>query len=466
MTIKQIFDEIAAEPGTNAKMEILAKYKDNELLKRVLYLANSKRVKYYIKQIPEYPKSNNITSILDTAIDKLSEISSRKLTGHDAIGFLSEILSSVSDDDSYIIERIIEKDCRIGMGQTNINKVFPKLIEDTPYQGAVSFDKKKAMKIFEKGKSGFSQEKKDGRYSNCIISDGNVDLESRSGEPTIIFGAEFLKELEKFEDCVLNGELTMDSKTSRYEANGIIASVIDIKKKTSERTIEETNKKIKEFEKEHGNFEDALSNIRFTVWDCITLEEYSNAFSNTPYKERLKNAEMIILNSGSKMVSVIETRKVKTFQEAMEHFQEMLSKGMEGTILKDPNSPWKDGKPSHAVKMKLEMDIDLKITGFNYGGKGTKNELLISSFNAESSDGLLKTKPQGLKEDMMKYVTENQDKLLWTIIQCKSCGTSQDSDGNYSLLHPVFICLRDDKNTCDSLESIKEIENMAKNLKS
>ena len=110
------------------------------------------------------------------------------------------------------------------------------------------------------------------------------------------------------------------------------------------------------------------------------------------------------------------------------------------------------------------MDVDLRITGFNYGGKGTKNEFLISSFNAESSDGLVKTKPQGLKEDMMKYVTENQDKLLGTILQCKSCGLSSDSSGNYSMLHPAFVMLRDDKDTCDSLESIKEIENMVKTL--
>jgi len=44
--IKEIFDEIAAEGGSNKKMEILGKYKDNELLKKVLYLANSKRVKF------------------------------------------------------------------------------------------------------------------------------------------------------------------------------------------------------------------------------------------------------------------------------------------------------------------------------------------------------------------------------------------------------------------------------------
>ena len=52
MNIKQIFDEIANESGTNEKMNILSKYKENELLKNVLYMANSKRVKFYIKQIP------------------------------------------------------------------------------------------------------------------------------------------------------------------------------------------------------------------------------------------------------------------------------------------------------------------------------------------------------------------------------------------------------------------------------
>jgi hypothetical protein len=32
------------------------------------------------------------------------------------------------------------------------------------------------------------------------------------------------------------------------------------------------------------------------------------------------------------------------------------------------------------------------------------------------------------------------------------------------LLYPAFMMVREDKNTCDSLESIKEIENMVKSL--
>lgn len=465
MKIKEIFDEIAAEGGTNAKVAILTKYVDNELLKRVLYLANSKRVRFYIKQLPEYTPILEYPEGIDFIgqLGRLDGLSLRVTTGSDATFLLKDILSHMTVDDAYIVERIIDKDCKIGLGTTYINKVFKGLIEDTPYMGAVSFDEKKARKVFEKGAKGISQIKMDGRYCNAIIRNGEVEMESRQGEPTILTGAKFLNELTSFEDCVLNGELTMDG-VSRYESNGIIASLIDICSKRDSRTDKENDKKITNFEDKHGSFTGALERIRYTVWDRLTVDEYFNKASKLKYAERLAYLERLIENANPSSVKMIESTIVHNYAQAMTHFQEVLAAGEEGTILKAWDGEWKDGKPTWQIKMKLEMDVDLRITGFNYGGKGTKNEFLISSFNAESSDGLVKTKPQGLKEDMMKYVTENQDKLLGSILQCKSCGLSSDSNGNYSMLHPAFVMLRDDKDTCDSLESIKEIENMVKTL--
>ncbi|MEI6880406.1 MAG: hypothetical protein WCK82_03690 [Bacteroidota bacterium] len=467
MSIKEIFDEIAAESSTNQKMEILKKYKDNELFKRVLYLANSKRVKFFIKQIPVYTH-NKIGWTLEEALNMLMSIANREFTGQNAIDKLTIWLENVSADDAYIIERIIEKDCKIGMGTTFMNKVIKDLIEDTPYMGAISFDEKKARAIFDKGSRGISQIKMDGRYCNAIIRGGEVELESRSGEATIVTGAKFLSELANFEDCVLNGELTMDG-VPRYESNGIIASVIDIQSKRGERTEKETAKKLEVFEKKHGSFEKALNSIRYTVWDTISVDEYFDKSSKIPYLIRLLKVEQLIMKSGSSMVYVIESRIVNTYAEAMEHFQEVLATEVngvpqEGTILKDENGTWKDGKPTWQIKMKLEMDVDLVIVGFNYGTKGTKNENVISSFNCESSDGLVKTRPQGIKEDMMVYITENKDKLMGKILKVKCNGLSKDKEGNYSLLYPSFVEVRDDKNTCDSLESIKNIENMVKSL--
>ncbi len=461
--IKEIFDELANEPGTNNKIEILKKYRDNKLLARVFYLANSKRIKFYIKQIPAYKTDSNHTYSLEEAINRLNNLSERVYTGHEGIDYLSDILSSVSKDDAYIIERIIDKDCKIGTGTTLINKIFPKLIEETPYMGAKSYDADLAKKIFDKKGYGYSDVKMDGRYCNAIIRSGDAELESRGGEPSILTGAQFLNDLSKFKDCVLNGELTIPG-ISRYESNGIIASLISIGNKIL--AGKDTKKEISKFVSENKmSYQDALDSIQYTVWDTITIDEYFDAASSTPYYERRARLIELLKDAGSTKVVLIESREVRTYEEAMSHFQEVLKAGEEGTILKSANGKWKDGKPNWQVKMKLEMDVDLKITGFNYGTKGTKNEHLISSFTCESSDGKVVTRPQGLKEDMMEFVTKNQEALMGTILECKSCGLSQDSKGNYSLLHPAFTRLRDDKKVCDSLESIKSIEAMVKGLK-
>ena len=461
MTIKQIFDEITNEPGTNQKMVILDKYKSNMLLKQVLYLANSKRVKFYIKQIPTYTSSNTAAATLEVACKSLTRLSDRLVTGHAAIAELINICELLTADDAYIIERIIEKDCRLGMGTTNINKIFKGLIEDTPYMGAISFDEKKARAIFNDGRRAYSQIKMDGRYCNAIIRNGEVELESRQGEATVVTGATFLQELADFPDCVLNGELTIDG-VSRYESNGVIASIISILSKRESRGPAETLKHIAKFQQKHGDFTTALESIRFTVWDTITVDEYFDQRSTTSYSERIVNYSTAIYDLKPTMISPVEMYDVATYEEALLRFQEALADGQEGTILKAIHGGWKDGKPNWQIKMKLEMDVDLRITGFNYGTG--KNINVISSVNAESSDGKVVTRPTGINEAMMQHVTDNQQQLLGTILECKCSGLSKDSDGNYSLLHPVFKQLRDDKDTCDDLQSIIAIENMVKGL--
>jgi hypothetical protein len=460
--IKAIFDEIAAEPGTNKKMEILGKYKDNELLKRVLYLANSKRVKFYIKQIPSYKPSSigDTYGMLENNLDALARLSSRELSGHAAIQHLTNTLQYSHTDDAYIIERIIEKDCKIGMGTTNINKIFPGLIEKTPYMGAVAYEKEVAQAIFDEEGPHISQIKMDGRYANAIIRAGDVELESREGEPNILNGAKVLSELALFSDCVLNGEFTIDG-LSRYESNGIIASLISIGGK--ELAGEEIKKEITKLKKKHNvDYKDALNSIVYTIWDIISVDEYFNKKSEKPYHERLSEVIFTMMDLKCEKVRPISSVLVSSFEEAVGHFNEVLNKGGEGTILKSRNGKWKNGKPNWQVKMKLEMDVDLKITGFNYGTG--KNAKFISSVNAESTCGKVVTSPTGIEEDMMKFITENQDRLMGSILEVKCSGLSKDSKGQYSLLHPVFKKLRDDKTDGNTLEEIIGIENMIKGL--
>ena len=473
-----ILNEIDNEPGSNAKVKILSKYKDNNLLKEILYKTYSNKIKFYIKKIPTYNNINltpeNGGYTLGQLITKLDVFTNRELTGNSAIDYLTKLLSKTTLENGLILERVIQKDLKIGMGRTNINKVFPKLIEKTPYMGAKSYSEKLVRKIlnesslYKKEISNsplvISQIKMDGRYCNVIIQNGEVELVSRQGETTHIGSSKLLVELSNLNDnIVLNGELTIDG-VDRYTANGIIASIVDIEGKRKTRGEVVTEKKIVAFEKKHGVYNEFLNKIRFTVWDLITIDEYFLNKSNTLYLYRLDRLNKLLNNNESSLISVIEGKFVDSFEGAMDHFTEALDRGLEGTILKAVDKGWKDGKPNWQVKMKLEMNIDLKIIGFNYGNKGTKNENVISTLITESSCGLLKTNPSGMDEEMMKYVTEHQEELLGTIVEIRCCGISQNSKGDYSTLHPSVVKLRDDKDTFDSLEDTIRIEKMVKNL--
>lgn len=470
-TIKSILDGISAEPGTNAKIDILKKYADNELLKSVLYQAMSKKVKFYIKQIPDFQYIGEDKG-LEWAIEELSRLSSRDFTGGAATNHLQHILGSINIDDQYVVIRIIEKDLKIGMGRTNVNKVIDSLVEKTPYMGAKSYAKKLIDAIMKK-KYALSQIKMDGRYANAIVRDGEVEFVSRAGEPNGIYDAQFLKDLSALGDeLVFNGELTVIGVPVRRTANGIVSSLVDIQLKEEERGPIETQNKIDSFLKKHASdfgkddltFQEALDSVVYTCWDVITVDEYYNKKSNRPYKDRLNHLKDLLALSQPKRIDLIETREVTTSEEAMAHFIEALDRGLEGTILKDADGAWKDGKPNWQVKMKLDMNIDLKIIGFEMGTKGTKNENWISTLNLESSCGLLKTNPSNMDEKMMQYVTENQDKLIGAIVEINCKGLSQDKNGNWSTMHPSVVEIREDKTEFDSLESAKVIEESVKSL--
>lgn len=463
MSIKLILDEISNESSTNQKMVILSKYKDNELLKRVIYLAHSKRVKFYIKQIPEPGSWLNHYS-LEEALKMLEPIMNREYTGYSASEHLAKILCGLSSDDAYVIERIIDKDLKIGMSG-NINKVFPKLIEETPYMGAKPFDIKLAKDLFKGGKSVYCDVKMDGRYNNAIIRNGEVELESRQGEP-VLLDAQFTHELMEFPDCVLNGELTIDG-IERYKANGIIRSLVDITSKMNGRSDVENDKRICAFEEENNmSWRDALDSIVYTVWDMITVDEYFDQKSDRPYEERWSNLQYTLHNQCASMVREVEKIEAKTYEEALINFQLNLERGLEGSILKAKDGKWKNGKPITQVKMKLEIDLDLLIADFNWGTKGTKNENVISSLRCCSSDGLLWTNPSGMTESLMQKITDNQEEWLGKIITVTCSGLTKDVNGNYATLHPRVGAkmYRDDKTVADSLEDIINIENAAKGL--
>lgn len=462
-----ILEDIRNTSSDKGKEQILIQNSGNKLLEAVLYLSNSPRVKYYIKQVPEIVASyeqcgDEPIQALFVLLRKLSE---RSVSGNLAKGMIDLNLITVDKISGELFRQIILKDLRLGVGAKTINKAFKKLIETTPYMGATSFDRKLVEKLIDSGELITAQVKADGCYSNTLT--GDVEMVSRQGESQDIGDCTLTRQLKTIDpDLVLNGELTIRGIKDRAAANGLITSLIDYETKKDSRTEEDNQKRLAKFEKSANvTLQEIKDRVVYTVWDCITLSEYLNQSSSREYIERFRDLKVIVDRQevGGNIELVVQkpfnpkkyTSIEECYNDILSYYKECVDRGEEGIILKSTRGLWVSGKPNYQLKFKEEIHLDLEIIGFKYGNG--KNKDVISSLKVQSSDGLLLTDPSGLTEEEMRDFTANQEAYLGKIVEIKCYGITQNKKGTYSALHPVFIEKRFDKDTADCLEDCLKI---------
>lgn len=246
-----ILEQLRQTAGRNDKIAILQSHQDDVLLRRVIKMALDPYLQFFIRKIPIY----SITDVakpdtLQSALDALSKLSDRELTGNDGIEHLKNILSSLSTHDAQVVECIIAKDLRCGVAESTANKVWDGLIPSFPVMLCSKSDEKTLKHIKYPA---LSQKKSDGARCTAIVKNGKVSLHSRSGRPIDVSSDlenEILNACAK--DCMVDGELLVKDNNveiSRKASNGIINQAL-------KGTISDTDK----------------ARIHFDVWDVGALE--------------------------------------------------------------------------------------------------------------------------------------------------------------------------------------------------
>lgn len=428
-----IFRALANTSSRIEKECILRQHLTDPTLKRVLFLALDPFTQFYIRKIPNYipgPASiNRSTMMLEGALDNLEQISKRVVTGNAAINHLKMILESVTADDAYVIERIIEKDLRCGVSEATVNKIWPGLIPTYPVMLASGFDEKVMAKM---SYPAYVQLKLDGMRFNAIVNNGKVEFRSRNGKHIDLLGnleQEFLF-MAGSESCVFDGELVVrDSQgiMNRQKGNGILNKAV-------KGTISAME----------------ASMVHATIWDIVPFSAFQQGVYNTSYQERFGKLQQLVLPG---RISLIENRVVNTEDEAHELFQEYFNKGEEGIILKDINAPWEDKRVKHQVKFKGELECDLLCMDWQEGTG--KNVGKLGALVLTSADGVVKVNVgSGFTDEQRdKYTKEN---TVGKVVAVKYNAKIQDKKtGQTSLFLPVFLELREDKTYADISSSIK-----------
>ena len=208
--------------------------------------------------------------------------------------------------------------------------------------------------------------------------------------------------------------------------------------------------------------EEEKSRIEMVIWDKIPLYDYRKNECDTQYDFMLSC--LLVENNVEPKSHVypVETYYADSKDDVKRIFRNMVCRGEEGVIVKNKNMHWVNKRSHDAVKMKLSVEVTLKIvdvfegTG-KYAGK-------LGGFVCESSDGIVNVRIGSGFDDSDRERFYNDFSLVNKCVEIGFNDIVQSKDGTYSLFLPIFKNLREDKDEADSFETIKLAFDMATSL--
>ena len=418
----QILHQLEAASGRLEKEAILKAHATDQTFKEVCRLTLDPLVNFYIKKLPAAgPKPTGDTWSLDEALKSIEGwLATRKMRGKSATTHLERLFACVSDDDQEVLRRVLGRNLKCGVSEATVEKIWPDL--------KLSYPCMLVSPLTEKTKVKFPcivQTKMDGMRFNAHVTNGDVVFRSRAGKDLAFEGLPIEADFQKLPEGVYDGELLV-ANSDRKTGNGILTK----------------------FQKGTGTVV-VGRDIHAKVWDVIPVTDFAKGSCSIGYFERFQILSGTLKAARPRAIILVQTwLEVSDMEEAQTIYKEQLAHGEEGVILKDPKGPWEDKRVKHQVKMKAELEADLRVTGFLPGAG--KFEGKIGSLLVESADGKVKTAVgTGLNDEERSW---DPKEFIGKIVAVKYNALIDDKKTcQKSLFLPVFVEIREDKTVADTL---------------
>jgi DNA ligase-1 len=409
----KIIEIIYLLKNTNSRLEKekILKENDSSLLRKIFYYAYEPLKVFYVQNIESIIFNGNefeIENIEHALFSLLDKLSSREITGNAAKEHIIKMGSNTNASTFEIIENILQKDLKCGIGEKTIRKVFgEKFITDFEVQLANKYEEDKEYKV----NSWIATPKLDGLRG--VMNNGV--LLSRNGKYLHGFNhieeeLNFLK--NKYDIRLFDGE--MYSRNIPFQK---IQSIV-----LSEKTFEYKDQ------------------IKYYIFAIDLLDK---KFKNTEsmYAAMAKIQENNELN----FISFIPGIKIKNENEEIFRVTNTyMDMGYEGSILRHPDIYIVKGRTDNLLKVKLRMkEVNLKIIDVIEGKnkyKGKMGALLCKGIaegqNIEVEVG------SGFSDSERSKIFDNPEKFKNEIITVKYQNLTDEKN---SLRFPRKVLFKQDR---------------------
>jgi|JI8StandDraft_1071087.scaffolds.fasta_scaffold85417_1 hypothetical protein len=424
---------------------------DKSLFKQLCINVFSPRFVFNVRKIPEHT-SSDIKYTLEDALAHngiLSLLMKRKVTGNEAITTLKHWLSHTSQYTASLIKNCIDKTFDVGADVKTFNKAINEII--VAEHGVMLCEPASEKLLNRISYPAFAQLKYDAMRIELQVYSDVVSLVTRNGNS---FGTNnsylndtftsILKEVKNAyalygydvsdSNIFLDGELMFIDKNkthlSRQASNGIATKC----QKGTKDTIE-TNE------------------VLIYCWDVITQEEKDGKIE-IPYKIRFKVLEWLI--DKHPILKLAETTVIWSLTEAIDVAVKYIHNGFEGAIIKDKDSIWEPKRVKSQIKLKAEIESELRVVGYNIANDN-KYSGMVGSLICKTDDNIVQVDVSGMTDSQRKDFIDNS--IIGKVITVKHNGllANKNKEG-YSIFLPRLVEVRHDKDTTDTYESIKNSE--------
>lgn len=438
----EIVDELSRTSKSSEKVEILRKaFRENQGFTQGLFLCYNPVIKFGIKKIPEWKPALASAFALERILKDLNIFIERSVTGNRAIEKLKDLLEMSESADAEFLTRVIARDMDCGINVGLINKAHQlefsrDLIPEFPVMLCSAFDSDQAKKW---AFPAIVQTKMDGMRIAAIVNRQQISFHTRNGnsfddipDGLVNYINQYLTPaVNQTNGYVLDGEMLVvnedGSPAPRKEGNGVLTRLIRGTSTPEDR-----------------------ARLRFVVWDIIPLTPFWEGKWDVEYSNRynflVAAVQKALLNSNSfddPLIRIVKSSIVSDFESAMKIYNEELSNGNEGVIIKSLSGPWKNTRAKWQMKLKAEIEMDARVVGVIEGTGKYQGMMGALECEASDADGVIRFNV-GTGFTDAERVELWQNKPLDKTINVRYNEIIKSSDGSRSLFLPVFVEIRSD----------------------
>ncbi len=390
------------------KIKILKEINDKHIINLLYLVYNSLKIfnitsKNILKHYNNFNGKNKYS-----LFNLLDDLHNRKITGNCAIEKCVVYIKEYTNFKDIILN-ILNKDLKIGLNIKSLNKAFNNLIPEF----SVALAEKYEEKLIINPDEWVISRKLDGVRCITIIENGIVSFYSRQGKLFLTLG-KIEQELMKYDlkNIILDGEITITDENDLESFNDIIKLI-----RKKDYTIE---------------------NVKYFVFDVLTIEEFFNKTSSVIFTDRLKRYSI----KKNNIINLLEQKKYNKLNYMIE---QSLNNNWEGLMFRKDDI-YKGKRSKDILKYKNFETEEFKVVSINTGKMELLNELtgkmeeqnILSAVNIIYKNNIVKVGSGFNSKERLEYY-KNPNKIINKIISVQYFGESQDSKTKeFSLRFPTY----------------------------